>query len=118
MFGPSQSRYPYGGNNGNRYGVIRKGTHIQDVIRVNGQPHFADSYMSGRNRIDVLYYYQPLRDSRYNTRDRVAIKYTFRNNYLQSTKQERIRERRTNDRYDRRDNRDYRRDDRTYRRYY
>lgn len=113
-------RYPNSGNNGNRYGVIRQGTHINDVIRVNGQPDYADSYMNGRNRMDVLYYYQPVRNDRYNARDRVAIKYTFRNSYLQSTKQEKIRQRRNNDRYDRRNDRDYRgrRDNRSNRRYY
>lgn len=114
-------RYPYGGNNGNHYGVIRKGTHINDVLRINGRPDYADSYMNGRNRMDVLYYYQPVRyNDGYNSRNRIAIKYTFRNSYLQSTKQEKIRQRRTNDRYDRRNDRDDRDrwDNRSPRRYY
>lgn len=110
-------RYPYGGNNGNHYGVIRKGTHISDVIRVNGEPDYADSYMNGRNRMDVLYYYQPNWNNRYNSRDRIAVKYTFRNSYLQSTKQEKMKARKNKSRYDRDDDRYYRRyDDRDHRR--
>lgn len=111
-------RYPYGGqrnpygNNGNRYGVIRQGTHINDVLRINGQPDYADSYMKGRNRIDVLYYLPSNWNQGYNY-DRKAIRYTFRNSYLQSVKQVKMKDRRYSDRYDRRYNDRYdRRDDR------
>lgn len=110
-------RYPYGGNQGNHYGVIRKGTHIRDVVRVYGEPDYTDSFMRGRNRIDVLYYYQPIWNQRYNTRERAVVKYTFRNSYLQSVKQDKVKYRKNKDRYERRrdwDNRNRRK----YRRYY
>lgn len=101
--------------NGRGRGVYRQQTHINDVIRTKGYPAYTDSYMNGRNRIDVLYYYQPSRNNRYDQSTPVMMKYTFRNSYLQSVKKVKMKQRKGNKYYNRHDG--YERHDRSDRDY-
>ncbi|MDO5016882.1 MAG: hypothetical protein Q4E10_00790 [Porphyromonas sp.] len=79
-------------NRGHRHVVTKKGTHINDVVRVKGRPYHRETYRRGNSRIDELYYLQPVWGNQRRNNQRVVIRYRFRNSYLQNTKEMKLKQ--------------------------